>query len=509
MSTARDVSSCFPSAFRPAGASASREISMAARIALRSAVLAISVAGAASEAVAQQPSTPATRDLPQPPKPEDVAAASVKVKKVFADELSKATSPRTQLELARVLRAEAGGIGDPAEKWSLLAESVRLSEAAGSLADVDRALADVSACFSVNHHGLRQAALRKLAGNSAPDHVDAVASALLEEARHAIGAGLFDDARALLASCQALSRKSRSKQLTAECTKITADIRAEEKAAKEFESLIAKQRQSPDDPAACGALGQHLCFKRQEWDEGLELLARGEGQELAALARQDLAVQKDAKRAAAAADAWNTWLQRQKGELKAGAASRAVELYAVALPGTAGLERTRVQKKIQELMAVRQPSDQAVAKVWLASLEPAETAGLAFGFAKDGTYQGKPFTCGGQPCPRSLLAMPGGGMKPATVAYAIPQRARRIVGAAGVFVPDFMKDSGPVNPASPQYFEVRVDGSTLWKSPAMPKGNEQITFDVIVAGGARLELVTMSESGASAFAAWIEPAFTK
>lgn len=82
--------------------------------------------------------------------------------------------------------------------------------------------------------------------------------------------------------------------------------------------------------------------------------------------------------------------------------------------------------------------------------------------------------------------MPGAGMKPATVTYVIPPGARRLAGAAGVFVLDSIKDSGPVNPVSPQYFEVRVDGNTLWKSPAMPKGNERSAFDVIVAGGVSL-----------------------
>lgn len=67
-----------------------------------------------------------------------MAAATEKVKTVFTDDLSKAITPYTQIEVARSLRAEASRIGNPTKKVALLSESIRLSESASGLEDVDR-----------------------------------------------------------------------------------------------------------------------------------------------------------------------------------------------------------------------------------------------------------------------------------------------------------------------------------------------------------------------------------
>jgi hypothetical protein len=43
----------------------------------------------------------------------------------------------------------------------------------------------------------------------------------------------------------------------------------------------------------------------------------------------------------------------------------------------------------------------------------------------------------------------------------------------------------------------------------LSKANSKETFDIVVAGGSELELITMSEQANCAFATWINPAFVK
>ena len=50
----------------------------------------------------------------------------------------------------------------------------------------------------------------------------------------------------------------------------------------------AKLKTSPDDVASCTVVGRHLCLTKDDWDQGLALLAKGSDPALKSLAQRDL-----------------------------------------------------------------------------------------------------------------------------------------------------------------------------------------------------------------------------
>jgi hypothetical protein len=452
----------------------------------------------------QSPEPPIARDSRTPVPAATTAKASLAtVREVFEKEFSSAKTPEQLVALAQLLLEESAKTKKTAEAWALLQQSLASAIASGNLDVCEQVIGRLAELFAVDSAGYRVTALTQLAMRPHPDSADAVAVACLRDGKAAAAVGDYGLAKKLLGLGQGVARKTRNQAALAQFKDAFLELKAGEKAAGELETVKTKYEADPNDQQAAAALGRHYCFVVRDWQRGLPLLARGADQELGQLAAADLRAAANVRARVSAADAWLTWAQKQKGQLRDAGSARAVELYSEARPKLDGLERTRVEKKIQEAAAIEAPSGR---KAWLADLPHERVTGAAFGFSKDGTYRDKPYTCAGQPCSKSLRVMPG-SRKKVSVVYAIPQSAKRLVGHAGVFVPEEYRNNPRINPATPLNFEIRLDGRTIWKSRPLAKCNDIMPFDVVVAGGGQLELVTTSENANSAFAAWIEPFF--
>ncbi len=446
--------------------------------------------------------TKADGRLPVPTAP-IVKAAIATVRDVFKTDLAGAKTSDQLISLSGALVAEADKTGKTAEKWALLQQALELAVASGSLDAGEQVVARMTEVFRLDERLVRAELLTQFAVRPRPEFADSIALACLKDARSAAASGDVNNAKKLLGIGQGVARKSRNNGVIAQFKEAYTELRVVEKAAQDLKSLQAKYQANPTDRQASLDLGRHYCFIRKEWNLGLPLLAKGDDPELAQLATADLATSNAPGATVAAADAWLQWAQKQKGTTRDAASGHAVDLYAAVRTKLDGLERTRVEKRIQEAAAIQAAVGQ---KIWLADVPHQSVSGLAFGLTKDGTYRGKPYTCGGQPCGKSLLATPGGG-RPAIIIYAVPPGVKRVIGLAGVFVPEPFQHMPNLKPATPQNFEIRLDGRTIWKSRPIANCNEMLPFDAVVAGGSQLELVTTTEDGNSAYAAWIEPFF--
>jgi hypothetical protein len=423
------------------------------------------------------------------------------VEQVFGREIARASTPTERVAVARTLAAAADNLKEPAEKWAMLAEAVRLAVEAGSLQDVNDIIERLSQVFRVDGRAMRVEALGKMALKPAEPTVEPLAMECLKESQHALAVGSYGSAAQLAAIGQRLARRTRNSPLLNQFNELSQQVRSAEKRESVLAGLLAKHAAAPEDPDVLLELGKHYCFQQAAWAKGLPLLAKGDDPELKAIAVDDAAAGKDGRLLVKAADDWVTWARKQRPAEKKAAHGRAAELYGKALPSLEGLERLSVRKKLEELV-LADPSTNAT--IWLADLKPLGVNGFNVGFTTNGTYLGKPYTCDGVSCERSLLAMSTGGMKPAVAKYPIPAEAKRLVGAAGIFPHD-----GVLTTPRPQHFEIKVDGRSVWQSPPLSKANSKETFDIVVAGGSELELITMSEQANCAFATWINPAFVK
>ncbi len=122
----------------------------------------------------------------------------------------------------------------------------------------------------------------------------------------------------------------------------------------------------PENADANLAVGQWHCFAKGDWEKGLPCLAKGSREDLAALAKQELAKPADAKDQVAVADAWWALAEKDHGDFKPKFRARAASWYERAAPSLSGLEKTRVAKQIA---AAKQESAQPAA-----AERPARTA---------------------------------------------------------------------------------------------------------------------------------------
>jgi hypothetical protein len=234
----------------------------------------------------------------------------------------------------------------------MLQEARELAVQAG---DADTALAAVEAldlAFEVNAGALKAAALSGLARSAKlPDDLLTLARRTREWAEEESESENYAAAEKAWTAAGAAARKAGDSGLAASATvraKEVAVLRSRFEAVKTHrETLI----QNPGDAPANQAVGQYLCFVRRRWEAGLPLLAKAVDPALKALARRELASPSDTEARIAAGDGWWDHAAKAKGEAAGASRERAAHWYALALPATAGVEKLRIQKRLEEMEA--------------------------------------------------------------------------------------------------------------------------------------------------------------
>jgi hypothetical protein len=442
----------------------------------------------------------ASGQRPSAPSAAAAKQALAQVKDVFRDDYARATTPQARASLARQLIGQSAKSASPAECWALLTEAMRLASDAGDSKLSFEAI-DLSAeRFAIDGDDFKAEAIVKLAGKAPPAELDGLAQEAVAIARKAADADNVALTSKSLAVANSLARKTRNRALLAEAAKIQQAVRSEDKESRERAAIKEKVSQNPNDPDICLEAGRYFCFKADDWKSGLPLLAKGSDAELSRLAVAESNAGRAANGVIAVADAWWQWAEKERGFAKSAGMLHASDLYQslVDADTVQGLERVRLEKRIREASDLNRQKQRST---WLADIPPATTSNIAFGLKTDGTYQGKPYACKGRQWPKGLTSMPT-GMSFASITYALPEGSKRLVGTAGVFKPEGASEHS--QPASPQRFEILVDGRSAWKSGPLPRVDDTSDFDVELFGAKTVELRTNSDSGNSAWAAWLE-----
>ncbi len=116
------------------------------------------------------------------------------------------------------------------------------------------------------------------------------------------------------------------------------------------EEGLATLEQTPDDPRANGAVGAYLCLVKQDWSNGLVILAHGHQRSLKKLAEFEQGNLADPQRQLELADLWWQEAERASPAFASTMRARAAHWYQHALPGLpAGLVRIRVERRIAEI----------------------------------------------------------------------------------------------------------------------------------------------------------------
>lgn len=428
--------------------------------------------------------------------------ALAQIKDIFRDEYAKSTTMQGRAAFARQLLAEGEKTTSPAERWALVSEAMRLAADAGDTDLTYSAIAQAAEFFKIDAVELKHEAISKLALKAPPSTLDDLARDALAIGMRAGNSDKPKIAHKSISLAAALARKTKNRSLLAEVTKTQQSLRDMEKESRELAAVVAKLDATPDDPDACLEAGKYFCFKGNDWPRGLSLLAKSSDTNLSRLAVAELNVSKDTAAVASLADAWWDWAEDESGMHRTAAMLHAADLYGSVLKTAAGLERARMEKRMKE--ASSQRAGRQEKRQSLTEIPEMKAVNLNGGLAKDGTFNGKPFTCGGETWPKSLTACPNsaGG----SIVYALPPGARRLTGTAGVFAPHGL--TGPRTGGPPLHFEILVDGHSVWKSPPLIDRDSTASFAVDLYGASQLELRTTTERDYSPWAAWLNPEIT-
>ncbi|HVA49563.1 MAG TPA: LamG-like jellyroll fold domain-containing protein [Pirellulales bacterium] len=156
----------------------------------------------------------------------------------------------------------------------------------------------------------------------------------------------YDRANRLAATMVQTSRKTRDRGLQA-------DVQARAKQAQEMRSAfnaakpaLAKLEADAANAPANAAWGRYVAWVKDNWDEGLPLLAKG-GDDVAAIAARELAGPKTPDAQVPLADDWSETAQGEKGQRQRSIEEHACRWYERAAGELPPADRQAVLKKIE------------------------------------------------------------------------------------------------------------------------------------------------------------------
>lgn len=427
--------------------------------------------------------------------------AVAKVRDIFRSEYGAATTPQTKAVFARQLLSQASQTPSPVERWALYTEAIRFATDAGDAAGCFEMISTAAAEFLVNEDGLKLDALSTLSKTAPPQAMDDLARSALELANKCAAAGDTKDMRQALGIATSIAKKTRNEYLAAEITKLQRFARERTRQIKLATRFEDRLKADPDDAATCLEAGKFFCFELGDWETGLRLLTRGSDDVLRDLARVECSRPVTPVEICRLADAWWDWAQEERGQVNSAASAHAAKLYSSVIQEFHGLERARIEKRINSVEQIPGNRGQGTP---LAELAPVANHQIKFGLQKPGVFQGHPLVCGGKHWTKGFAAVPGAD-EPTQILYLLPEGSQSVSGRVGVFHPF----GQPVTngPHAPLFFEVHVNGRVAWKSRGLLKINDMDEFNVPLFGSQRLELRTKCESDLSTWAAWLEVEF--
>jgi len=297
----------------------------------------------------------AVQDPPKAPVPAeaDQAQSAKLIREVFKEDYAK-KAPADRIALAKkLLRQALETNDDPASCFVLLRESRELASAAGDSETALKAVAETARKYQ-GDYSVARAGVLTAASKAAktPEEFQRLARSCLAWADEALQAEDFDGASRAATLAAQMARSGKDVQLVTRCdakVRECADVRAVgERLLKAREALA----RNGDDPAAHLTVGQYLCFVKEDWKEGLPHLAKGSEESLKSLAVRDLANPASSPEQIGVGDGWWEAADKQSGTAKESARRRAAVWYDRALSAAGGLQKLRLEKRLQEVGVV-------------------------------------------------------------------------------------------------------------------------------------------------------------
>lgn len=247
------------------------------------------------------------RERSAPPAEDAIALAVDLIHEAYADEYTRGEKTGDFMPLIEALRDALAQtpFNKSAQRYALLREVQQLAMRGGSLHEAMRTIYDTEQDFLIDGASERLALLRAFAGRK-----DLSAMDLYEQAAGLTSSALATDemdlaqaaAALALKTAQSLEQELRAQSRMMQQARVPAplttgaEVRVAEakrlldrvcwqaKRHADFQSAGEHLERDASDQTAQRIVGEYLCFCREEWDQGLPHLARGDASTLADLA---------------------------------------------------------------------------------------------------------------------------------------------------------------------------------------------------------------------------------
>lgn len=299
-----------------------------------------------------------TTPEPQPAKPKLAAvpdkpsqqAAEAKVREIFQKEFAGAKTGKSHAELAKKLVEQADGTkDDAAAHYVLLKMAGQQAVLGGDVALAMEIVDKMQADYEIDAGGMKADVLTTLVRQSGAEK--AVFDTAMKLCDEAAARDDFELADRFANSALAAGRKSRD---TDQNHLILARMKEIERLKGRFVAVQKALDTLASDASDGGAnliAGQWYCLTKGDWDKGLPMLAKGNRGDLADLAKRDLAKPAAAKEQTALGDDWWTLGGKEAPAAKQGFETRARHWYEESLPQLTGLDKARVEKRLEQAAA--------------------------------------------------------------------------------------------------------------------------------------------------------------
>lgn len=280
-------------------------------------------------------------------------AAERQIREVFSKEFAEAKTAEGRKALAETLLAQAHQTDNtPEQRFMLYRLAIGLLIEAGEYQKSFAAIDAMGSLFAITPLNVKWALLDETVKNRALDNGTAVFMAALPLVDAATAADDFEMAQKLSRTALTAARKSRDRQAEQTVGLRDREIERQKVRYAAVQKALQTLTEQPDDADAHKTVGLWYCLTKRQWEKGLPYLAKSGDKRWAEAAQLELAGATDPKELVALADQW--WQVAERETVKAqrsAVEAHAVSLYEKALPKLAGLEKTRVEKRIADAIA--------------------------------------------------------------------------------------------------------------------------------------------------------------
>ncbi len=376
------------------------------------------------------------KKLPVPPDDRQQAIES-QVREIFKNDFAAAKTADMRSALAGKLADQAGkSDSDPSATYVLCKLAAQEYAAAGNAGKAMEIVDTIAGRYDIDAARLKLDILTSALGGrdaarpgvprpatAEPDIAHDVCEAALTLTEAAVTAGDAELAGQFIRVASTAAYRSKDTELERESAKKTREIDALKLRFAAFQKALDTLQTDPADLDANLKAGQWMCFVKGQWDQGLPMLAKGSSQTLAELARQDLAAPGDPKQQVALADAWWNLGEKESSANKTAIEGRARHWYQQAVDKTSGLDKARIQKRLQEETALARPTWANPRAANRSSTSPIfPLSGRASWRGNRTISQSTASTCGRD---SSCFRLPSPAQKSSTSSFCTPQAKSR------------------------------------------------------------------------------------